>query len=224
MISSTKLLRVSSLSILFWLLVGGSAVGAGKAGIYAIRMVPYGQDAEAQTRSSWGGGIHVVFPLPFASNIFAATGGLEFVNFLNKTIYLRDQVTGLRIEQTTSQTFARLFAGAQLGGHGNGFLRPHAGVNLALIFYDFSIDNEIPNDADPGNPISQNLTKITRVVFGYDIAVGLDLNFSNTVALDVGIKYVKSFSVPQQLGPDAVTIYPQYFQIYFGAGISLEMF
>jgi hypothetical protein len=97
-------------------------------------------------------------------------------------------------------------------------------VNLALILNDFRIDNVVPNDADPENPISQNLKNVTRVVFGYDLAVGLDLNFSNTVALDGGVKYVKSFSVPQQLGADAVKIYPQYFQIYFGVGVSFDVF
>ncbi|MFN0158915.1 MAG: hypothetical protein ACKVRP_12695 [Bacteroidota bacterium] len=224
MTSFKKAIRDGCLVILCWLLIGDSATGSGKLGIYAIRMVPYGLDAETYTRPSWGGGIHAVFPLPIASETFAATGGLEFVNFLNKRIDLRDRITGLRVEQTTSQNYVRLFAGAQLGGHGNGFLRPHAGVNLALIFHDFSIDNVVPNDADPDNPISQNLEHILHVVFGYDLTIGLDLNFSNTVALDGGVKYVKSFFVPQQLGSASVKIYPQYFQIYFGVGVSFDVF
>ena len=224
MISPSRLRRTGCLLILCWMVIGDSAVGSGKVGVYAIRMVPYGLDAETYSRPSWGGGIHAVFPLPFVSEIFAATGGLEFVNFLNKKIDLRENGTGLRVEQTTSQDYARLFAGAQLGGHGNGFLRPHAGANLALIFHDFSIDNVVPNDADPDHPISQNVKDITRVVFGYDFTLGLDLNFSNTIAIDGGVKYVKSFSVPQQLGSDAVKIYPQYFQIYFGVGVSFDLF
>ena len=219
-----RLVRVGCFSILFCLLVGGSAAGSGKLGIFVIRMAPYGQDAETYTVPSWGVGVHAVFPLPIVSKIFAVTGGFEFVEFLHKTLDLTDNVTGLKVEQTTDQGYARLFAGAQVGGHGNGFLRPHAGVNLALIYHNFSIANVVPNDADPDNPISQYLTNIERVVFGYDLAIGLDLNFSNTVALDGGIKYVKSFSVPQQLGPlDAVKIYPQYFQIYFGVGISFDL-
>jgi hypothetical protein len=224
MIPPGKWLRGACLLSIIWLLPGNGAAASGKVGIYGIRMVPHGVDAETYTRASWGGGIHAVFPLPAASEIIAVTGGLEIVNFLDKKIDLRERVTGLRVEQTTSQNYARLFVGGQIGGHGNGFLRPHAGANLALIFHDFSIDNVVPNDADPDNPLSQNLEQISRVVFGYDLTLGLDLNFSNTVALDGGVKYVKSFSVPQQLGSTAVKIYPQYFQIYFGVGVSFDMF
>jgi len=200
------------------------APASGKVGIYAIRMIPYGIDAEQYTRPSWGGGVHAVFPLPVVSQLFAITGGLEIVNFLEKEIDLREPVTGLKVEQKTSQDFVRLFVGAQIGGHGNGFLRPHAGISLALIHNQFSIDNVVPNDNDPNNPISQNVKEVSSTVFGYDLAFGLDLNFSNTIALDGGVKYVKSFSVPQQLGADAVKIYPQYFQVYFGIGVSFDVF
>lgn len=224
MTSLKRLLRIVCLSAPFWLLTTDSAVSSGKVGVYAIRMVPYGLDAETYNRPSWGGGIHAVFPLPVVSSIFAVTGGVEVVDFLDKKIDLPNNSSGLRVEQTTSQVYARLFAGAQVGGHGNGFLRPHAGANLALIFNDFSIDNVVPNDADPDHPISQNVKSVTRVVFGYDFTIGLDLNFSNRLALDGGVKYVKSFSVPQQLGADAVKIYPQYFQIYFGIGVSFDVF
>jgi hypothetical protein len=218
-----KFFRRFCLCVLLCLATGGSAIASGKVGIYAIKMVPYGVDAETYTDASWGGGIHIVFPLSVVSDIVALTGGVEFVNFLNKKIDLRDRNTGLRVEQTTSQTYARLFAGAQVGGHGNGFLRPHAGVNLALIYHDFSVDDVVPNDADKEHPLSQNLEHTVRVVFGYDFTFGLDLNFSNRIALDGGVKYVKSFSVPQQLGSAAVKIYPQYFQIYLGVGVSFDL-
>ena len=224
MTSPMRLLRVVWFSTAFSLLIGNSAVGSGKVGVYAIRMVPYGQDAETYSRPSWGGGIHAVFPLPVVSQLFAITGGLEFVNFLEKKIELREPTTGLRVDQKTSQDFVRLFVGGQIGGHGNGFLRPHAGASFALAHYQFSIDNVIPNDNDPNNPVTQNVKEVSSTVFGYDFNLGLDLNFSNRIALDGGVKYVKSFSVPQQLGSDAVKIYPQYFQIYFGLGVSFDMF
>ena len=132
MTSPMRLLRVVWFSTAFSLLIGNSAVGSGKVGVYAIRMVPYGQDAETYSRPSWGGGIHAVFPLPVVSQLFAITGGLEFVNFLGKKIELREPTTGLRVDQKTSQDFVRLFVGGQIGGHGNGFLRPHAGASFAL--------------------------------------------------------------------------------------------
>jgi hypothetical protein len=221
MIVPSRWLRVVVFLLLSLFVIVNNAAASGKVGVYAIRMVPYGQDAETYSRASWGGGIHAVLPFRF-SEIVALTGGLEFVNFLNTTVDLRDRTTGLKVNQTTSQSYVRLFLGGQVGGHGNGFLRPHAGVNLALIFHDFSIDNTVPDDTNPDKSISQNVEHISRVVFGYDITLGLDLNFSNTIALDGGVKYVKSFSVPQQLGSASLKIYPQYFQIYFGVGVSFD--
>jgi hypothetical protein len=61
------------------------------------------------------------------------------------------------------------------------------------------------------------------VVAGYDITLGIDLNFSNTVALDGGVRYLQSFSVPQQLGQGSEKIHPQYFQVYLGIGASFDM-
>ncbi|MBX2989829.1 MAG: hypothetical protein KF749_01530 [Bacteroidetes bacterium] len=224
MISRTNIRLMLCFTVFCCLFCTTVASGSGKVGIYAIRMVPYGADAEKYTRPSWGAGLHAVFPLPVVSQLFAITCGLELVNFLEKEIDLREPVTGLRVQQKTSQDFIRLFVGGQIGGHGNGFLRPHAGISLALIHNQFTIDNVVPNDNDPNNPISQNVKDVSSTVFGYDLTLGLDLNFSNTVALDGGVKYVKSFSVPQQLGADAAKIYPQYFQIYLGVGVSFDIF
>ncbi len=60
-------------------------------------------------------------------------------------------------------------------------------------------------------------------MFGYDITLGVDLNFSNRIALDGGVKYLKSFSVPQQLGEGSVRVHPEYFQIYIGVGASFDL-
>ena len=116
----------------------------------------------------------------------------------------------------------RLYIGAQVGGHGNGFLRPHAGMNLALIYYNISTDLVIPDDYGD-NEIRQNLDSEGHVVFGYDITLGLDLNFSNKFMIDGGVRYLKTFSVPQQLWQeDSEKIHPQYFQIYLGAGVGIN--
>lgn len=53
--------------------------------------------------------------------------------------------------------------------------------------------------------------------------MGLDVNFDDGIALDGGVRYVKSFSVPEQPGEESVRIYSQYFQIYFGIGVSFKM-
>lgn len=69
----------------------------------------------------------------------------------------------------------------------------------------------IPDDNDRENEIRQNLKDKTRVIFGYDIILGLDLNFDNKWNLDGDVRYLKSFSLPQQLGDGSEKIHPQYF-------------
>lgn len=196
----------------------------GKVGIYGIRMVPRGDDAENFSRPGWGGGVHVVAPIRQIDNLFAPTAGFEIINLLNQTYVFIDDFTGLRTEQQTSQNYFRLYAGGQVGGHGNGFIRPHAGLNLALAIYSINTDVVIPDDYDPDNEIRQKKYSETKAAFGYDITLGIDLNFSGGIALDGGVRYVKSFNVPQQLGlDDSEKIHPQYFQVYLGIGVSFGM-
>jgi hypothetical protein len=197
--------------------------GGGKIGIYGIRMVPDGIDAEKYSRAGWGVGFHIVAPVPQLGNLFAGVGGIEFVNLLSSTSEFIDDNTGLRIEQQTSQHYIRIILGAQAGGHGSGFIRPHAGINLAFINYGISTDVVVPDDIDRENEIRQNLNSEDHWVVGYGITFGIDLNFSNTVAVDGGVRFLKSFAVPQQLGEGSVEVHPQYFQVYLGIGLSFDM-
>jgi hypothetical protein len=199
------------------------AIAGGKLGIYGIRMEPSGEDAADFSAPSWGLGLHAVVPVPRLWNVLAGVAGVEIINFLRESTEFQDQVTGLRVEQDTNQNYFRVYIGSQLGGHGNGFLRPHIGLNLALVNYYISTDVVVPDDYDREKEIRQNLSKEGHWVFGYDVTLGVDLNFSNTIALDGGVRYVKSFSVPQQLGEGSETIHPQYFQIYLGIGVSFQM-
>jgi len=207
----------------FLIFTGFSKTNAGgKVGLYGIYMVPDGKDAKNYSRPGFGLGLHIVIPTPKLANILAGTAGFEFINLLSKSIDLREPYTGLLVEQNTDQNYMRLYIGAQVGGHGNGFLRPHAGMNLALIYYNISTDLVIPDDYGD-NEIRQNLDSEGHVVFGYDITLGLDLNFSNKFMIDGGVRYLKTFSVPQQLGQeDSEKIHPQYFQIYLGAGVGIN--
>jgi hypothetical protein len=196
------------------------AIAGGKVGVYGIYMVPRGDDAKNFSRPGWGFGFHVVLPVPQLANILAGTAGLEFINLLNKTARLRDSNTGLLVDQETNQYYSRLFIGAQVGGHGNAFFRPHAGMNVALVWYSISTDLVV-EDSHTGEEIRQNVSDETHTVAGWDITLGIDLNFSNKIALDGGVRYVKSFSVPQQLGEGSEKIHPQYFQVYLGIGIGI---
>ena len=205
------------------LFINHDLTAGGKVGIYGIYMAPEGQDAKAYSDPGFGIGLHVVAPVSFFADIVAGVGGLEYINLLSATTVFRDRVTGLRTEQQTEQGYFRLFLGGQVGGHGNGFLRPHAGVNIALVYYNISTDVVIPDDRNRENEIRQSLRSEGNVTFGYDLTFGLDLNFSNTIALDGGVRYLKSFSVPQQLGEGSVKIHPYYFQVYLGIGASFDM-
>jgi len=199
------------------------SVAGGKVGLYGIRMAPYGIDAEQFSSPGWGGGVHAVVPFPQLANIIAGTAGLEVINLLNHTESFIDNLTQLRLEQQTDQYYFRFYLGAQVGGHGSELFRPHAGVNIAFVYYQISTDVVIPDDYNREKEIRQKLRNEGHAAFGYDLSVGIDLNFSNTVALDGGVRYLKSFSVPEQLGEGSVRIHPQYVQVFLGLGVSLDL-
>ena len=119
-------------------------------------MIPQGEDAKNFSRAGFGFGIHLVVPVPQVVNILAGTAGFEYINLLSQTINLRDRYTGLLVEQQTNQNYLRLYIGGQIGGHGNGFLRPHAGMNVALIYYNINTDLVVP-DSFNDNEIVQNV-------------------------------------------------------------------
>jgi opacity protein-like surface antigen len=189
-------------------------------------MKPHQSDAEDYSRSSWGGGLRVVAPVPQLWDIFAFNGGLEITNFLTETKEFRDRTTGLRTEQQTSQDYWRFYLGGQIGGHGRGFLRPHAGVNLALVHYRIDTDVVIPDDfpGDDDDEIRQEFRRESHTTWGYDFTLGMDFNIINKVPVDVGVRYIKSFNLPQQLGEGSEKIHPEYFQIYLGVGVSFGVF
>ncbi|MEE9553917.1 MAG: hypothetical protein V3W18_06425 [candidate division Zixibacteria bacterium] len=215
--------RITIMALVILCVAFSDAIAGGKVGIYGIRMTPSGKDAENYSRPGWGGGFHVVVPVPQLRNGVAGVAGIDIANLLSETTEYIDGITGFRVEQQTSQDYVRTYIGSQVGGHGNGFIRPHAGINLALVYYGIKTDVVVPDDSDRENEIRQNLSKENHWVFGYDITLGVDLNFSNKIALDGGVRYLKTFSLPQQLGENSVKIHPQYFQVYIGIGVSFRM-
>ena len=138
---------------------------------------------------------------------------------LTQTTGFQDGQTGLRVEQQTSQDYYRLYLGGRVGPHGPGLIRPFVGSNIALVVYGISTDVVVPDDVNRENEIRQNLRSRTESGFGWDLALGTDLNFDNTVALEGGVRFLKSFGVPQQLGAGSMRVEPAYFQIYLGLGV-----
>ncbi len=215
--------RISLFLLGLSLALTSHSIAGGKLGIYGLHLSPLDADAKEFSSPGWGFGMHAVLPVVELAGLVAGTAGVEFTNLMSASTSMYDPVTALRVDQETSQDIFRFYIGGQIGGHGNGFLRPHAGVNIALEYYSFNIDVVVPDDYNRERDIRQNLANEGQVVFGYDLTFGLDLNFDNGIALDGGIRYIKSFSVPQQLGPGSVKIYPNYFQIYFGIGASFDL-
>jgi hypothetical protein len=185
-------------------------------------MVPHGTDAESYSRESWGAGLHAVFPVEQISNLVAGTGGFDFINLVSETITYQDPATGTSYEQQGDPNYYRFYLGVQFGGHGNGFLRPHAGFNFSLADYRYPDDIVIYHNQGNGFQSYVTVTVPDHIVFGYDLSLGLDLNFSNTIALDGGVKYLTNFGVAQPRGQGSVTIYPRYFEIVLGIGYSLD--
>jgi opacity protein-like surface antigen len=188
----------------------------GKLEGYFIKMDPYSNVARQYGRPGYGAGVEAIGALPGTAHLIAAVGGLEVVNLLSKTTTFQDALTGLRVEQQTSQNYGRLYLGGQLGSHSSGFLRPYVGSNVALVWYGISTDVVVPDDSNRQNEIRQNLRDENQFVFGWDGNAGVDLNFHDKWSVDVGVRYLHTYDVPQQLGAGSVRIEPDYFQFRIG--------
>lgn len=195
------------------------AIAGGKVGVYGIYMEPRAAGSDNFSDPGWGFGVHAVAPLKQVHNLLAGVVGFEFVNLMSETHSFWDPYLGVPVDQTTSQDYFRLYLGPSFGPHGPGFFRPHAGTNVALVVYDISTHLAID---DPDQPYGRDTASRTEAAFGWDLNGGVDLNIANRFPVDVGVRYLKSFNVPQQLGTGAVTVYPQYFQFYIGVGMSFR--
>lgn len=213
---------LAALLLLLPTLLATPALADGKLQIYLLRMEPTNTDAKDFSRECWGGGVNAVFPVPAVHNLFAGVAGVDVANMLSETIEFRDYLTGLRVEQQTSQTYVRIYLGGRVGPHGSGFVRPHLGTNLAVVMYSIGTDVVIPDDTDRQNEIRQNLRDESEAVFGWDFTAGCDFNIVNRFPIEAGVRFMKSFNVPQQLGAGAVSVEPAYVQLYLGVGMSFR--
>jgi len=198
------------------LALAGPALAGPKIEVYGLRMVPIDVDSRQYSRPGWGGGVQGVVPMPGTATLLAGVVGVEVVNLLSSTKVFQDDLTGLRVEQQTSQNYGRLFVGTQMGSHGGGLLRPYGGVNLALVWYGIGTDAVVPDDYDREREIRQSLGRRDEVAFGWDANAGVDLNFGDRWGIDVGARWLHAYGVPQQLGDGAVTIEPGYVQLKVG--------
>jgi len=190
---------------------------------YGMRQDPSDTDARDFGRAGWGGGLAVKGMLPRTEGLLAVVGGLEAVNLLSSKKEFRDGLTGLRVEQNTSQTYGRLYVGGELGPHGNGFLQPYAGADVALVFYNINTTVSIPDDFDRENTINQLLRDETEAAFGWSATAGLVLDLGRW-GIDAGVRYLEQYGVPQQLGDGAVTVQPSYLQYRLGVALDIPTY
>jgi hypothetical protein len=217
--------RLTSAFLLLVLLVipFSDAVAGGKVGIYGLRLQPSGGDAQDYSDPGWGVGLHMVAPIPGTWRMLAGTIGFEYVNLQREKVLIPEALGLFYAEQTTTQDYFRTYLGARIGAHGSGFLRPFVGFNVAWVVYSIGATLSVPTDTQDDPFLSQSESS-NESVFGYDMTLGVDLNFSNTVAVEGGVRYMKSGSFDQTFGEEdnSVRVSPDYFQFYLGAGIAFE--
>lgn len=189
----------------------------GKLGVHIVRMDPNGTDATRYTEPGWGFGVQLTATTRsrtakvLDSGVLAGVLGIEYVNLQPQEKLVFDPGGGTVSVEQNDQYLGRFYLGPEIGAHGHGLLRPHAGANLALVFYGISYGNGMGDH---------------KATYGYDVSGGLDFNPWNTVSFDLGARYVKMFGIPAQLGfvggpGGAVPIAPGYVQVYLAVGFSL---
>jgi hypothetical protein len=217
-----RTLRAALLLVLAGLMPASSALAAiPRATIYVVRLDPVDRVARDFAKSGYGGGIDVSWPFHGTQGLLSVIGGIEAVSLLSKVKTFQDQLTGLRVEQHTGQFYSRFFLGGELGPHGNGFLEPYANAALALVVYGISTDVVIPDDVNRQNSINQNLSSRTEAAFGWSAGTGVNFNFGRW-GIDGGVRFLKQYGVPQQLGDGAVTIQPSYMQYRLGVSLPIR--
>lgn len=191
------------------------AQAGGRIGAYFIYMSPYGSSATNFSDPGLGVGVRAVVPIAPVDQLCALVIGGEVVGLASKTFDVYQN--GNDYQQTTTQTYSRFLLGVQVGVYNDEMWRPYAALHLAVIHY--RIDDELTY---PDNT-QEHVGGSGKTIFGCDMTFGLNVNFHDVWDIDAGVRYLKSFSLPQQLGTSLTTVHPEYFQIYLGAGMSLDV-
>ena len=201
---------------LLLLLVAVPALAAKpRFGLYLSRLDPSDAAARDYAKPGWGGGLDVSWPLTGTQGLISGIGGLEMTSLLSNVKKFQDERTLLRVEQHTDQLYGRIFLGAELGPHGNGFLEPYANLAIAGVYYGISTEVVVPDYSDRENDIHQPVSSKDAFAFGWSAGTGLHLNLGKG-GIDGGVRFLKQYGVPQQLGEGAVTIQPSYLQYRLG--------
>jgi hypothetical protein len=112
------------------------------------------------------------------------------------------------------QLYGRVFVGGELGPHASGTLEPYANLALSTIAYGYFDDVQITaGDASRELLVSQH-----ELAVGWSAGAGVNLNFRR-FGMTGGVRYLRQFGTPRQLGNGAVKVEPRYMQYRVGVTV-----
>ena len=148
---------------------------------------------------------------PRSQGLLALIGGAEVSSLYSGVTTFVDTTSGERAEHHMDQLYGRVFVGGEVGPHGHGTVEPYANLALSMIVYGFFDDVQISGGSAPG----ELLVSEHEVAAGWSAGAGVNLNFSR-FGVSGGVRYLREFGTPQQLGNDTVVIQPAYMQYRIG--------
>ena len=182
-----------------------------RAAVYVMRIDPGAPLRQGAWNSGYGGGADVSWPIPRSQGLLALVGGAEVSSLYSGVRTVADTTSGERSEHHMDQLYGRFFVGGELGPHGDGTLEPYANLALSMIVYGFYDDVQISGGGAP----SELLVSQHEVGVGWSAGAGVNLNFSR-FGFTGGVRYLRQFGAPTQLGNDTVVIRPAYMQYRIG--------
>ena len=209
-------LRISSLQAA--IVMAGACLGClpaiaeSRGTFYALLLDPSGSEARELNDPGWGFGAEVAIPLISTHEIVALQAGFDMGNLDSGRSEATDLGGGLITVFTTSQDYYRIFGGAEIGGKPEARIRPHVGLQLALVRQDVST---IFFDAASGLSGIVGSESSTRL--GYGLAGGLGIRLTAKTGIDGGVRYLKGLGIeiPTEDG-STTTVRPDYLQFYVG--------
>jgi hypothetical protein len=182
-----------------------------RVAVYAMRIDPGAPLKRGAWNSGYGGGADVSWPIPRTQGLLAVFGGAEVSSFYSGVRTVADTASGEVAEHRMDQLYGRFFFGGELGPHGVGTLEPYANLALSTVVYGYFDDVVLTaGGASRELLVSQHETGV-----GWAAGAGVNLNFRR-FGLTGGVRYLRQFGTPRQLGNDAVVIEPEYMQYRFG--------
>ena len=178
--------------------------------VYAMRIDNGAPLKQGAWNSGYGGGADVSWPIPFTQGLLAAFGGAEVSSLYSGVRTVVDSASGQRFEHHMDQLYGRFFAGGEIGPHGTGTIEPYANLALSTILYGFFDDVQVS-----GGDVSELLVSQHEVAMGWSAGAGVNMNFAR-FGLTGGVRYLREFGTPRQLGNGTVVVQPAYVQYRFG--------